>query len=105
MPKGFCTAAAPCSSQRWVVLRNGRACMQLWQTEPGLCGGEKKRVLLLPHAGFGCVCTAATWPWPFFTQAALIAMVYPLFILVAAKSDPLAAYQRGESIFLFFPTS
>ena len=49
-------------------------------------------------AGFGCVCTVSTCYWPFFTQAAVIAMIYPLFILVACKSDPLAAYKRGDSL-------
>lgn len=47
-------------------------------------------------AGFGSVCTVSTCYWPFFTQAAVIAMIYPLFILVACKSDPLAAYKRGN---------
>ena len=49
-------------------------------------------------AGFGCVCTVSTCYWPFFTQAAVIAMIYPLFILVACKSNPLAAYNRGKSL-------
>ena len=53
-----------------------------------VCGG----------AGFGCVCTVSTCCWPFFTQAAVIAMIYPLFILVACKSDPLAAYKRGTML-------
>ncbi|KAK9917318.1 hypothetical protein WJX75_003111 [Coccomyxa subellipsoidea] len=44
--------------------------------------------------GFGCVCTIATCLWSFFIQAAVMAMVYPLFILVACKSEPLRTYQR-----------
>lgn len=46
-------------------------------------------------AGFGCVCTIATCSWPFFKQAAIMNMAYPLFILVACKSDPLKAYKEG----------
>ncbi|CAL8463691.1 g3225 [Coccomyxa elongata] len=44
--------------------------------------------------GFGCVCTIATCLWSFFIQAAVMNMVYPLFILVACKSEPLRTYQR-----------
>ncbi|CAK0785578.1 hypothetical protein CVIRNUC_008788 [Coccomyxa viridis] len=44
--------------------------------------------------GFGCVCTIATCSWPFFKQAAIMNMAYPLFILVACKSDPLKAYKE-----------
>ncbi|CAL5224378.1 g7054 [Coccomyxa viridis] len=44
--------------------------------------------------GFGCVCTVATCAWPFFKQAAIMNMMYPLFILVACKSDPLKAYKE-----------
>lgn len=47
-------------------------------------------------AGFGAVCTLATWYWSFFTQAAVMNMVYPLFILVAVKSNPQKVYQKGE---------
>jgi len=47
-------------------------------------------------AGFGCVCTVATCAWPFFKQAAIMNMMYPLFILVACKSDPLKAYKEGK---------
>jgi len=41
------------------------------------------------------VCTLATMYWTFWKGAAIMAMVYPLFILVACKSEPLRAYQRG----------
>lgn len=50
---------------------------------------------MLCGTGFGCVCTIATCLWSFFIQAAVMAMVYPLFILVACKSEPLRTYQRG----------
>jgi hypothetical protein len=48
------------------------------------------------------VCTVATWYWSFFTQAAVMNMVYPLFILVACKSNPQKVYQKGEE-FLGMP--
>lgn len=41
------------------------------------------------------MCTFATCTWPFFKQAAIMNMAYPLFILVACKSDPLKAYKEG----------
>ena len=41
------------------------------------------------------MCTIATCSWPFFKQAAIMNMAYPLFILVACKSDPLKAYKEG----------
>ncbi len=41
------------------------------------------------------MCTIATCTWPFFKQAAIMNMAYPLFILVACKSDPLKAYKEG----------
>lgn len=41
------------------------------------------------------MCTLATMYWTFFKGAAIMAMVYPLFILVACKSDPLRAYCKG----------
>ncbi|KAK9836350.1 hypothetical protein WJX81_007690 [Elliptochloris bilobata] len=44
--------------------------------------------------GFGSVCTLATMYWTFFKGAAIMAIVYPLFILVACKSDPLRAYRE-----------
>lgn len=33
--------------------------------------------------------------WTFFKGAAIMSIVYPLFILVACKSDPLRAYREG----------
>ena len=41
------------------------------------------------------MCTVATCAWPFFKQAAIMNMMYPLFILVACNSDPLKAYKEG----------
>lgn len=49
----------------------------------------------LPRTGFGSVCTLATMYWTFFKGAAIMSIVYPLFILVACKSDPLRAYREG----------
>ena len=46
-------------------------------------------------AGFGSVCTLATMYWTFFKGAAIMAIIYPLFILVACKSDPVRAYREG----------
>ena len=47
------------------------------------------------------MCTVATCAWPFFKQAAIMNMMYPLFILVACKSDPLKAYKEGIICSLF----
>ena len=41
------------------------------------------------------MCTLATMYWTFFKGAAIMAIIYPLFILVACKSDPLRAYREG----------
>jgi len=49
------------------------------------------------------VCTLATMYWTFWKGAAIMAMVYPLFILVACKSEPLRAYQRGARPARFAP--
>jgi hypothetical protein len=51
------------------------------------------------------VCTLATMYWTFWKGAAIMAMVYPLFILVACKSEPLRAYQRGARPALASPLS
>ena len=43
------------------------------------------------------MCTLATMYWTFFKGAAVMAIIYPLFILVACKSDPLRAYREGAN--------
>ena len=50
------------------------------------------------------MCTIATCSWPFFKQAAIMNMAYPLFILVACKSDPLKAYKEGGRAWLPAPS-
>ena len=54
-------------------------------------------IVALTHlsAGFGSVCTLATVAWPFFTSAAVVALLYPLFILIAGDADPKPAYRNG----------
>ena len=47
-------------------------------------------------AGFGSVCVASTSLWSFWVGAAIMAMVYPCFILIACPSDPRALQQQGQ---------
>ena len=41
------------------------------------------------------MCTLATIHWPFFSGAAILAMIYPLFILIACDSDPAGEFEKG----------
>ena len=43
------------------------------------------------------MCTLATVPWPFFISAALVALLYPFFILIACDADPPGAVRKGPS--------
>ena len=46
-------------------------------------------------AGFGSVCVAATSWWSFWAGTAIMATVYPFFILIACPSDPRHIQQQG----------
>jgi etoposide-induced 2.4 mRNA len=45
-------------------------------------------------AGFGSVCTLVTVFCSFFSGAAILAAVYPLFILIACDAEPHQAYTK-----------
>ena len=49
-------------------------------------------------AGFGSVCTLATLRWSFFSGAAFLAMIYPLFILIACNSEPMREHRKGTCL-------
>lgn len=53
-------------------------------------------LLKAASSGFGSVCTLATVAFPFFTSAAVVALLYPLFILIAGDADPKPAYKQGK---------
>ena len=46
------------------------------------------------------VSAALTVVWPFFMGAAIMAMLFPLSILIACDSDPQAAYVNGMLVYL-----
>jgi etoposide-induced 2.4 mRNA len=58
--------------------------------------------LLFINAGFGSVCTLCTVFCSFYVGAALMAVMFPLFILIACDTSPRDHHQRGNLFVIWF---
>lgn len=50
------------------------------------------------YGGFGAVCTLATVPTSFYVGAAVMAVLFPLFILMACDTSPRDHMQQGTGL-------
>lgn len=55
------------------------------------------------YGGFGAVCTLATVPTSFYVGAAVMAVLFPLFILMACDTSPRDHMQQGNEMVHVFP--